>query len=138
MNIHNKFRTIYFARVRNTVVFVSILITHRILQSGPSLIEYSYKADSDLSPTGWDYADRLRDFVLDRRAKSLKARGMENEDRRLVVSAFVVSLLRHSRTEPSADLDVCPPKVASYRLAILAAEGRPSSQSHREASDGRD
>lgn len=67
MNIHNKYRTIYFAR------------------SGHSLIEHSYKADSDLSPPGWDYADRLRDFVLDRRAKSLKARGMEAEDRRLVI-----------------------------------------------------
>ncbi|TCD70711.1 hypothetical protein EIP91_002087 [Steccherinum ochraceum] len=67
MNLHNKFRTIYFAR------------------SGPSLIEHSYKADSDLSPPGWDYADRLRDFVLDRRAKSVKARGMEAEDRRLVI-----------------------------------------------------
>lgn len=43
MNIHNKHRTIYFAR------------------SGQSLIEHSYKADSDLSPAGWDYAERLKE-----------------------------------------------------------------------------
>ncbi|KAJ7512727.1 6-phosphofructo-2-kinase-domain-containing protein [Mycena galericulata] len=51
MNIHNRYRTIYFAR------------------SGQSLIEHSYKADSDLSPAGWEYADRLKEFVLERRAK---------------------------------------------------------------------
>ncbi|KAK7681362.1 hypothetical protein QCA50_015453 [Cerrena zonata] len=67
MNIHNRFRTIYFAR------------------SGQSLIEHSYKADSDLSPPGWEYSERLKEFVLDRRAQSLKQRGMEGEDRRLVI-----------------------------------------------------
>ncbi|KAJ7108510.1 6-phosphofructo-2-kinase-domain-containing protein [Mycena epipterygia] len=51
MNIHNRYRTIYFAR------------------SGQSLIEHSYKADSDLSPAGWEYAERLKEFVLKRRAK---------------------------------------------------------------------
>ncbi|KAJ7683031.1 6-phosphofructo-2-kinase-domain-containing protein [Mycena rosella] len=51
MNIHNRYRTIYFAR------------------SGQSLIEHSYKADSDLSPAGWEYAERLKEFVLERRAK---------------------------------------------------------------------
>ncbi|CAL1699277.1 unnamed protein product [Somion occarium] len=67
MNIHNRFRTIYFAR------------------SGQSLIEHSYKADSDLSPPGWEYAERLKEFVLDRRAKALQQRGVDIEDRRLVV-----------------------------------------------------
>ncbi|KAJ7064999.1 6-phosphofructo-2-kinase-domain-containing protein [Mycena amicta] len=61
MNIHNRYRTIYFAR------------------SGQSLIEHSYKADSDLSPAGWEYAERLKDFVLERRAKQ----GLS--DRRLVI-----------------------------------------------------
>ncbi|KAJ7185629.1 6-phosphofructo-2-kinase-domain-containing protein [Mycena filopes] len=51
MNIHNRYRTIYFAR------------------SGQSLIEHSFKADSDLSPAGWEYAERLKEFVLERRAK---------------------------------------------------------------------
>ncbi|KAF7316225.1 6PF2K domain-containing protein [Mycena indigotica] len=37
--------------------------------SGQSLIEHSYKADSDLSPAGWEYAERLKDFVQERRAK---------------------------------------------------------------------
>ncbi|EJC99363.1 bifunctional 6-phosphofructo-2-kinase/fructose-2,6-bisphosphate 2-phosphatase [Fomitiporia mediterranea MF3/22] len=67
MNIHNKFRTIYFAR------------------SGQSLIEHSYKADSDLSPAGWEYATRLKDFVLERRAKALEARGMNPAERKLVI-----------------------------------------------------
>ncbi|KII87588.1 hypothetical protein PLICRDRAFT_162313 [Plicaturopsis crispa FD-325 SS-3] len=67
MNIHNNFRTIYFAR------------------SGQSLIEHSYKADSDLSPAGWEYAERLKDFVLERRAKSLESRGINPQDRRLVI-----------------------------------------------------
>ncbi|KAG2008719.1 cytoplasmic protein [Coprinopsis cinerea AmutBmut pab1-1] len=67
MNIHNRFRTIYFAR------------------SGQSLIEHSYKADSDLSPAGWEYAEKLKDCVLERRAKSLEARGLNPAERRLVI-----------------------------------------------------
>ncbi|CAE6451659.1 unnamed protein product [Rhizoctonia solani] len=56
MNIHNKYRTIYFAR------------------SGQSLIEHSYKADSDLSDVGWEYAEKLKEFVLQRREKQLAER----------------------------------------------------------------
>ncbi|KAG9003762.1 hypothetical protein FRB94_002867 [Tulasnella sp. JGI-2019a] len=70
MNIHNKYRTIYFAR------------------GGQSLIEHSYKADSDLSPAGWEYAERLRDFVLERRRKVQEERskaGVPVEHKRLVV-----------------------------------------------------
>ncbi|KAH7919046.1 bifunctional 6-phosphofructo-2-kinase/fructose-2,6-bisphosphate 2-phosphatase [Leucogyrophana mollusca] len=67
MNIHNRFRMIYFAR------------------SGQSLIEHSYKADSDLSPAGWEYAERLKEFVTERRAKSLEQRGFSASDRRLVI-----------------------------------------------------
>ncbi|KAJ8516267.1 hypothetical protein ONZ45_g6405 [Pleurotus djamor] len=67
MNIHNRYRTIYFAR------------------SGQSLIERSYKADSDLSPAGWEYAERLKEFVIERRAKSLAERGLDPKDRRLVI-----------------------------------------------------
>lgn len=55
------------------------------MQSGQSLIEHSYKADSDLSPAGWEYAERLKEFVLERRAKSLEQRGLDGTDRRLVV-----------------------------------------------------
>ncbi|EED84586.1 predicted protein [Postia placenta Mad-698-R] len=57
MNIHNTHRTIYFARV----------------------------ADSDLSQAGWEYAERLKEFVLERRAKSMKERGIDPTDRRLVI-----------------------------------------------------
>ncbi|KAG8891647.1 hypothetical protein FRB99_003436, partial [Tulasnella sp. 403] len=70
MNIHNKYRTIYFAR------------------SGQSLIEHSYKADSDLSPAGWDYAEKLKDFVLERRKKADDERrklGLPTEKKRLVI-----------------------------------------------------
>ncbi|KAG6837144.1 hypothetical protein H0H93_014049 [Arthromyces matolae] len=54
-------------------------------ESGPSLIEHSYKADADLSPAGWEYADHLKDFLLDRRAKSLKERGVDPHERKLVI-----------------------------------------------------
>lgn len=67
MNIHNRPRMIYFAR------------------SGQSLIEHSYKADSDLSPAGWEYSERLKEFVVERRAKSLEQRGLESNGRRLVI-----------------------------------------------------
>ncbi|KAF5368887.1 hypothetical protein D9758_003107 [Tetrapyrgos nigripes] len=67
MNIHNHYRTIYFAR------------------SGQSLIEHSYKADSDLSPAGWEYAEKLKEFIMERRAKSLEQRGLNPQDRRLVI-----------------------------------------------------
>ncbi|KIL55383.1 hypothetical protein M378DRAFT_24899 [Amanita muscaria Koide BX008] len=67
MNIHNKYRSIYFAR------------------SGQSLLEHSYKADSDLSPVGWDYAEKLKDFVLERRAKNLEARALDPSQRPLII-----------------------------------------------------
>ncbi|KAJ3485740.1 hypothetical protein NLI96_g4737 [Meripilus lineatus] len=92
MNIHNRFRTIYFAR------------------SGQSLIEHSYKADSDLSPAGWEYSERLKDFVLDRRAKSLQQRGIESKDRKLVIwtsarrrSHHSAWPFHHMQSEPSPD-----------------------------------
>lgn len=47
-------------------------------QSGQSLIEHSYKADSDLSPAGWEYAERLKAAVISRRKalrEERKARG---------------------------------------------------------------
>ncbi|KAG6875273.1 hypothetical protein C0992_004504 [Termitomyces sp. T32_za158] len=55
------------------------------IHSGQSLIEHSYKADSDLSPAGWEYAERLKDFLLERRAKSLKERGIDPRERKLVI-----------------------------------------------------
>jgi len=74
MNIHTQSRTIWFAR------------------SGQSLIEHSYKADSDLSPAGWEYADRLKAAVMSRRKQIVedkKARGDdlidEAQQRKLVV-----------------------------------------------------
>ncbi|KAH8921934.1 bifunctional 6-phosphofructo-2-kinase/fructose-2,6-bisphosphate 2-phosphatase [Atractiella rhizophila] len=62
MNIHIKHRTIWFAR------------------SGPSLIEHSYKADSDLDPEGYAYADKLKDFVIKKR-KEIRDERMRNGER---------------------------------------------------------
>ncbi|EPQ31690.1 uncharacterized protein PFL1_01023 [Pseudozyma flocculosa PF-1] len=67
MNIHNRQRTIYFAR------------------AGEALIEHLYKADADLSSLGWDYADELCNFVVtlrkDAAAKSIqKARGESRQE----------------------------------------------------------
>ena len=50
MNIHNRDRTIYFAR------------------AGEALIEHLYKADAELSSLGVDYAQRLADFVTQLRS----------------------------------------------------------------------
>ena len=95
MNIHNRFRTIYFARVSFRLSFryhhlVGVRRLLFILQSGQSLIEHSYKADSDLSPAGWDYAEKLKDFVLERRAKSLEQRGLDPSQRQLVVCIYTL------------------------------------------------
>ena len=85
MNIHNKFRTIYFARVWQSIYDNVYRDSDLAFQSGQSLIEHSYKADSDLSPAGWEYAEKLKDFVLERRARSLEERGLNPRERKLVV-----------------------------------------------------
>ena len=74
------------------------------MQSGQSLIEHSYKADSDLSPAGWEYAERLKEFVLERRAKSLEQRGLDGTDRRLVVRSYLYVHVRCVDTQPDLDL----------------------------------
>jgi len=72
MNVHHKKRTIWFAR------------------SGHSLIEHSFKADSDLSPQGQEYAEKLRDFIVAKRKEQLAERvageqGGKTSERRLTV-----------------------------------------------------
>ncbi|KAI9318388.1 6-phosphofructo-2-kinase-domain-containing protein [Dichotomocladium elegans] len=49
MNLHNQPRTIFFAR------------------AGMALDERKYRSDSDLSPEGWEYAHKLKDFILNYR-----------------------------------------------------------------------
>ena len=63
-----------------------------INQSGQSLIEHSYKADSDLSTAGWEYAERLKAAVTARR-KAVRAEkrrkseaGAEGDENPLIVS----------------------------------------------------
>ena len=85
MNIHNRFRTIWFARVSRILGWLPTSPSQLTLQSGQSLIEHSYKADSDLSPAGWEYAEKLKDVVLKRRLKVLQDHGIDPEQRRLVV-----------------------------------------------------
>lgn len=86
-------------------------------QSGQSLIEHSYKADSDLSPAGWEYAERLKEFVLDRRAKSFEQRGIDGTDRRLVVrlGSFPTFALN---TDSESDMDLRSAAIAPLRLAF--------------------
>jgi 6-phosphofructo-2-kinase/fructose-2,6-biphosphatase 4 len=85
---------IYFARVSLQFLMFECRFTE-ISQSGPSLIEHSYKADADLSPAGWEYAEKLKEFVLERRAKSLEQRGHSAKERKLVV-LFSTTVLRYA------------------------------------------
>ncbi|OJA08376.1 hypothetical protein AZE42_00987 [Rhizopogon vesiculosus] len=105
MNIHNRPRMIYFAR------------------SGQSLIEHSYKADSDLSPAGWEYSERLKEFVVERRAKSLEQRGFNPNDRRLVIWTSTRRRAHHTAwpfltaTKTPSDLQLIP-HIASSHLTM--------------------
>lgn len=83
MNTHNRFRNIYFARVG--APNCSVPNSLNAAQSGQSLIEHSYRADSDLSPSGWAYAETLKDFVIRKYHKSLAERGIDGKSHRLVV-----------------------------------------------------
>ncbi|CAH7665754.1 cytoplasm protein [Phakopsora pachyrhizi] len=60
MQIHNSYRTIWFAR------------------SGPSRIEHLYKADSELSPLGQEYAERLCKFLRQKRREVRNSGEKEN------------------------------------------------------------
>ncbi|CDH54432.1 bifunctional 6-phosphofructo-2-kinase fructose--bisphosphate 2-phosphatase [Lichtheimia corymbifera JMRC:FSU:9682] len=50
MNLHNRPRLIFFAR------------------SGMSFNDRSYKVDAELSPEGWEYAEKLKKFIIDYRS----------------------------------------------------------------------
>ena len=74
MNIHNRYRKIYFAR------------------SGASYAEHSYKADAGLSEVGESYAIALRDFLLAKREKDRANPEERERQRRLCVSLARLSL----------------------------------------------
>jgi len=101
MNIHNRFRTIYFAR------------------SGHSLHEHSYKIDADLSEIGWEYAARLKDFVLDRRAKSLKERGLDPKTSRLVIWTSARRRSHHTAWPFMAAADPKQPGGAQCKVKVI-------------------
>lgn len=91
-------------------------MTFFLAQSGQSLIEHSYKADSDLSPAGWDYAARLKEFVLERRAKSLQQRGIDPTTRKLVVCLYLLSM--YVVLSSIADLDLSSTSITSFCVAF--------------------
>lgn len=64
-----------------------------MIQSGQSLIEHSYKADSDLSPAGWEYAERLKAAVAARRKKLRE----ERKERGEVVNDLPLAVWTSSR-----------------------------------------
>ena len=65
---------------------------------------------------GWEYAERLKTFVLERRAKALKERGLDPKTSRLVVRSFCIIwtlwLILH------LDMDLRPPPFTPHRVAI--------------------
>ena len=73
-------------------------LTLTLVQSGQSVIEHSYKADSDLSPAGIEYAEKLRDFIVSKRAELLQERvkaGEKASERRLTVRHMPESFSPH-------------------------------------------
>ncbi|TEB34359.1 6PF2K-domain-containing protein [Coprinellus micaceus] len=94
MNIHNRF-------------------PYHLLRSGQSLIEHSYKADSDLSPHGWEYAANLKDYVLERRAKSLEARSIDPTSRKLVGLNETLFTMSTRSGPPPAGAHTTPPGLSS-------------------------
>ena len=103
------------------MIFIFLRIIYpKVFQSGQSLIEHSYKADSDLSPSGWDYAERLRDFVLDHRAKALRDRGFDPQERRLVVRPLPLkqTIFAKQPLPCGVDLDLNASACTPYCLAF--------------------
>ncbi|KAH9998625.1 bifunctional 6-phosphofructo-2-kinase/fructose-2,6-bisphosphate 2-phosphatase [Russula vinacea] len=94
MNIHNRYRTIYFAR-------------------------HSYKIDADLSEIGWEYAARLKDFVLERRAKALKERGLDPKTSRLVIWTSARRRSHHTAWPFSAAADPKHPGGAQCKVKVI-------------------
>lgn len=137
MNIHNRFRNIYFARV-SIHGYSALKPSLNTPQSGQSLIEHSYRADSDLSPSGWAYAEKLKDFVTKKYTKSLSERGIDGKGRRLVVSRAVgqTSCLQIT---PLLDLDFGSNAMQPYCLAIFDWIGSAiECQGYRKTADVRD
>jgi hypothetical protein len=97
--------------------FSVALLNKGLPQSGHSLHEHSYKMDADLSDIGWEYAARLKDFVLERRAKSLKERGLDPKTSRLMVRPSTF-LYRSTLIIPFLDMDFRAPPFTSHCVAI--------------------
>ncbi|KAK0526766.1 hypothetical protein OC842_005084 [Tilletia horrida] len=102
MNIHNKQRTIYFAR------------------AGEALIEHLYKADADLSSLGWAYADRLAEFMEELRHR----KAAESEEMSSLERQRRASILTQMPPEQRADSASGPSPAsasASGRVTVAAA-----------------
>lgn len=109
-----------------------VALTQDFLQSGHSLHEHSYKIDADLSEIGWEYAAQLKDFVLERRAKSLKERGLDPRTSRLVVraSGIMLNSTAHSyfRYGPPLVAVRTTPRGRSWRLLIQSSQVGPNAK----------
>lgn len=106
-------------------------------QSGQSLIEHSYKADSDLSPAGWEYAERLKAAVMARRKavreekeKRLAPGETLGEENPLLVSASELCLQTLANF---AGLDIYPQTGISHCMAVrtFRVQGRPEGYHER-------
>lgn len=82
------------------------------------MIEHSYRADSDLSPSGWAYAEKLKNFVTQKYTRSLSDRGIDGKSRRLVVRRACDGV-RVIETTRNADLDLISNAMQPHCLAIL-------------------
>lgn len=120
MNIHNRYRRIYFAR------------------SGASYAEHSYKADAGLSEVGEAYATALRDFVLAKREKDRQDPAERERQRRLVVSSIPTVLCPEVeaklRSLIGAGVDLLPETVHGHGEALSRARV----QGHRAGQHDRD
>lgn len=92
MNVHNRHRTIWLARVRSNFRMnqkkrrLNSCFCYK--QSGQALIEHSYKADAALSDEGHLYASQLKQFIVTKRrdiAISRHQKGEHVKERPLVV-----------------------------------------------------
>lgn len=65
---------------------------------------------------GWEYAERLKKFVLERRAKALKERGLDPKTSRLVVRSFRIIWTLWLILD--LDMDLRPSPFTPHRVAI--------------------
>ncbi|KAI8138089.1 6-phosphofructo-2-kinase-domain-containing protein [Fennellomyces sp. T-0311] len=97
MNLHNRRRTVFFAR------------------TGSSVNDGSYRTDAELSPEGWEYAKVLKEFVVEYRAKKDGTTGISaDEERSLSVWAPT-----QKKGRQTASLFVNEPNIAVRHYSMI-------------------